>query len=396
MSDLSPPNKQTENELTAKMSKGFSFRRMWGLMKKEFIQLKRDRMTVGMLIGIPFMQLMLFGFAINMDPQKLPTYLVQADDSVFARSYLKSLENTGYFDFKGRLESVLEIDSLFKKGEALFVITIPEDFSARLVRGDRPAVLIEVDATDPIAAQRAITAATNASLTSLSHDLKGPLAHLKGKEGPFEVRVHRRFNPENITQYNTVPGIVGVILTMTLVMVTSFALARERERGTLENLYAMPLKPLEVMLGKILPFIIGAYVQLTVVLVLAKLLFDIPMLGSFWVLSIGLVLFIMANLAVGFTFSTIAKNQLQAMQMSIFFFLPSILLSGFMFPFAGMPGWAQALGSGLPLTHFLRIIRGVLLKDASFVDIWPHLWPLMIILSVVSLIALKRYKATLD
>lgn len=391
MSELS-----SENVQNAKMSKGFSFRRMWGLVQKEFIQLKRDRMTVGMLIGIPFMQLMLFGFAINMDPQKLPTYVVQADDSVFARSYLKSLENTGYFDFIGQITDRAEVDKVLKSGEALFVITIPEDFSRKLVRGERPQVLIEVDATDTIAAQRAISAATSTPLSALTHDLKGPLAHLQGKAGPFDVRVHRRFNPENITQYNTVPGIVGVILTMTLVMITSFSLARERERGTLENLYAMPLRPLEVMLGKLLPFIIGAYVQLTIVLILAKLVFDIPMLGSFWVLSLGLVLFIMANLAVGFTFSTIAKTQLQAVQMSTFFFLPSILLSGFMFPFAGMPGWAQTLGSGLPMTHFLRIIRGVLLKDAGLVDIWPHLWPLMIILSVVSLIALKRYKATLD
>lgn len=373
----------------------FAWSRILGLIRKEFIQLKRDRMTFAMLIGIPFMQLMLFGYAINADPKHLPTAVVMADDGPLVRTFLKSLENTGYFDFTVEANSYEEAAYLMKSGEVMYIVTIPEDFSKGVVRGDSPQVLLEVDATDPIASSGAMAAASQVAATSLNHDLKGVLK-AEPRAPPFELVMHRQFNPENLTHYNTVPGLIGIILTMTLVMITALSLARERERGTLENLYAMPLKPAEVMIGKIIPFVIGASIQVMIVLAAAKVLFDVPMFGSFALLAICLVLFIVVNLAIGFTFSTVAKNQLQAMQMTMFFFLPSILLSGFVFPFLGMPQWAQFFGSMLPMTYFLRIIRGIMLKGAEFPEVWPHIWPLLIILAVATFVAMKRYKATLD
>lgn len=373
----------------------FSWSRIYGLVRKEFIQLKRDRMTFAMLVGIPFMQLMLFGYAINADPKHLPTAVVMADDGPLVRTFLKSLENTGYFDFTVEVDSYEEAAYLMKSGEVMYIVTIPEDFSKGVVRGDSPQVLLEVDATDPIASSGAMSAAAQVAATSLNHDLKGVLK-FEPRAPPFELVMHRQFNPENLTHYNTVPGLIGIILTMTLVMITALSLARERERGTLENLYAMPLKPVEVMIGKIVPFVVGATIQVTVVLAAARVLFEVPMFGSFALLAICLVLFIVVNLAIGFTFSTVATNQLQAMQMSMFFFLPSILLSGFVFPFLGMPYWAQFFGSMLPMTYFLRIIRGIMLKGAEFAEIWPHIWPLLIILAVATFVAMKRYKATLD
>jgi ABC-2 type transport system permease protein len=375
---------------------GFSITRIFGLVAKEFIQLKRDRLTLAMLAAVPLMQLLLFGYAINADPKGLPAAVVRAEDSVFARSYVAALENTGYFEFTHTPATEEEADYLLRTGEVLFIVTIPFDFERRLVRGERPAILIETDGTDPIASGGALNAARGVLGRVWRQDFDGPLAYLQSPEGPVELRIHRRYNPENITQYNTVPGLIGVIMTMTLVMIMSSTMARERERGTLENLYAMPLKPLEVMIGKVVPFIVGASLQAIIVLGLAKLMFDIPILGSAGLLSVAIILFIVVNLAIGFTFSTIAETQLQAMQMSTFFFLPSILLSGFMFPFKGMPDWAQFIGEGLPITYFLRIIRGILLKDMEAGIVLYHMVPLFIILVVVSTIAMIRYKATLD
>lgn len=373
----------------------FSWSRIYGLIRKEFIQLKRDRMTFAMLVGIPFMQLMLFGYAINADPKHLPTAVVMADDGPYVRTFLKALENTGYFDFTVEADSYEEAANLMRTGEVMYIVTIPTDFTKGLVRGESPKVLLEVDATDPIASSGAMAAASQVISNALDHDLKGVLG-VEARAPPIDLVMHRQFNPENLTHYNTVPGLIGIILTMTLVMITALSLARERERGTLENLYAMPLKPAEVMLGKIIPFVIGATIQVTIVLAAARVLFEVPMFGSFALLAICLVLFIVVNLAIGFTFSTVAKNQLQAMQMTMFFFLPSILLSGFVFPFLGMPYWAQFFGSMLPMTYFLRIIRGIMLKGAEFADVWPHIWPLLIILGVATFVAMKRYKATLD
>jgi ABC-2 type transport system permease protein len=373
-----------------------SWSRFWAVLIKEFIQMRRDRLTFGMMIGVPLLQLVLFGYAINTDPKQLPTALLVADHSVFARSLVRALENSGYFEVVTRAESEAEAGELLLRGDVQFVVSIPEGFARDLLRGERPAVLVEADATDPVATGNALAALATLSRTALAHDLKGPLASLTAPMPPFELRVHRRYNPEGATEYNIVPGLIGTILTMTMVMMTSIAVTRERERGTMENLLSMPVRPLEVMLGKIVPFIVVGYVQVAVILLAGTVLFGVPVLGSLWLLSIALVLFIAANLAVGFTFSTLAQNQLQAMQMTFFFFLPSLLLSGFLFPFRGMPDWAQALGSLFPLTHFLRIVRGILLKGSGWTEIAPELWPIALFTLVAGVIALHRYRDTLD
>ena len=378
------------------MNMQFSIARFTAVMVKEFVQMKRDRLTFAMMVGIPILQLILFGFAINADPRALPTAVRVADHSEFVRSFLNAVENSGYFRIVRRVETEAEAERVLATGEVQFVLTVPENFSRKLVRGERPVLLVDADATDPAATSNAIAALSSLNQSALDRDLRGPLASLRNDPPPFEVRVHRRYNPEGITQYNIVPGLIGTILTMTMVIMTSLGMTRERERGTMENLLATPVRPLEVMAGKIMPFIIVGYVQVTVILIAAKLLFGVPMIGSLALLSLALILFIAANLAVGFTFSTLAKNQLQAMQMAFFFFLPSILLSGFMFPFRGMPEWAQWIGSALPLTHFLRVLRGILLKGSELADILPHLWPIGAFLVVAAAIALYRYRETLD
>jgi ABC-2 type transport system permease protein len=374
----------------------FSWSRFWAVLLKEFVQMRRDRLTFAMMVGIPILQLILFGFAINADPKALPTAVLVADNSIFARSFVSALEHSGYFRIVLNLSSAAQAERALAEGDVQFVLTIPEGFSRKLVRGERPVVLVEADATDPAATSNALAALLNLNQTALNRDLQGPLAHLQGTPPAFEVRVHRRYNPENITQYNIVPGLIGTILTMTMVMMTALAMTRERERGTMENLLATPVRPIEVMAGKIVPYIVVGYVQMAIILLAAKLLFSVPMVGSLILLSVALILFIAANLAVGFTFSTLARNQLQAMQMAFFFFLPSILLSGFMFPFRGMPDWAQWLGEVLPLTHFLRVLRGILLKGNGLPEIAPELWPIGLFLLVAATIALLRYRETLD
>ncbi|MBC8022336.1 MAG: ABC transporter permease [Burkholderiales bacterium] len=374
----------------------FAFHRFIAVLRKEFVQMRRDRLTFAMMIGVPVIQLVLFGFAINMDPKALPAAVVSAESSPFTRSLVRALENTGYFKIVAAPATVDEADRLLALGKVQFVLQIPEDFSRKVQRGERAVVLVEADATDPAATSNALAALQQIGVTGLDHDLTGSLSRLKAQPPPFEIRVHRRYNPEGVTQYNIVPGLMGVVLTMTMVMMTSIAMTRERERGTMENLLATPVRPLEVMLGKIVPYILVGYVQVVVILVAARFLFQVPMVGSLVLLSTVLILFIATNLAIGFTFSTLAKSQMQAMQMTMFFFLPSMLLSGFMFPFRGMPEWAQVLGEALPLTHFLRIVRGILLKGTGMGEIAPHVWPLALILLVVSALALKRYQRTLD
>jgi ABC-2 type transport system permease protein len=374
----------------------FTWPRFLAVLIKEFVQMRRDRLTFAMMIGVPIMQLVLFGYAINSDPKALPTAVIAAESSPFARSFVRALENTGYYRVVAQPRTVDEADELLAMGKVQFVLNIPEDFSRRLQRGERPVVLVEADASDPSATGNAVAALQALNLHALDNDLTGGLAAQKAGPPPFEVRVHRRYNPEGITQYNIVPGLMGVVLTMTMIMMTSIAMTRERERGTMENLLATPVTPFEVMLGKIVPYILVGYVQVVVILAAARYLFGVPMVGSLALLSLVLVLFIAANLAIGFTFSTIAKTQMQAMQMTMFFFLPSMLLSGFMFPFRGMPGWAQVLGEVFPLTHFLRIVRGIMLKGSSALDILPSVWPLALILLVVSAAAMKRYNRTLD
>ncbi|HTO48419.1 MAG TPA: ABC transporter permease [Burkholderiales bacterium] len=375
---------------------GFSWRRFVAVLAKEFVQMRRDRVTFAMMVGIPIMQLILFGFAINSDPKNLPTAVLDADPSVFSRSFIRAMENSGYFRVTRVVKTDVEGGRLLETGQVQFLVTVPQDFSRKLQRGERPVLLVEADASDPAATSNALTALINLNQTALDYDLRGVLATLKGGPPPFELRVQPRYNPERVTQYNIVPGLIGVVLTMTMVIMTSLSVTRERERGTMENLLATPVTPVEVMAGKILPFIIVGYTQVTIILAAARFLFDVPMVGSLTLLSAASVLFIAANLAVGFTFSTVAGNQLQAMQMAVFFFLPSILLSGFMFPFRGMPVWAQWLGEVLPLTHFLRIVRGILLKGNEAAEIVPELWPIAAFLLGAAAIALLRYRTTLD
>ncbi len=374
----------------------FTLHRLWAIVLKEFIQMKRDRVTFGMMVGIPLMQLMLFGFAINSDPKHLPTALRAADQGPFARTLVAALSTSGYFTLTHEAATEAEAHRLLQLGEVQFVINIPEDFSRRLLRGERPSLLIEADATDPSATGPALNAVRAIADHVLDRDLTGPLARLRAKAGPIDLQLHAHYNPENITQYNVVPGLMGVVLTMTMVIITALAITRERERGTMENLLSTPVRPFEVMLGKILPYIVVGYIQVTLILVASHFVFHVPMIGSLLLLYAVSLLFIAANLAMGITFSTLAKNQLQAVQMAFFFFLPSILLSGFMFPFRGMPEWAQWVGSVLPNTHYLRIVRGILLKGNGLTEIAPHLWPLLAFLVVAMAIGVKRYRQTLD
>ena len=374
----------------------FTLHRFWAVVLKEFIQMKRDRATFAMMVGIPLIQLTLFGYAINSDPQHLPTAIRAADQGPFARTLVQALRTSDYFVLVRETASEAEAQRLLQLGEVQFVINLPEDFSRQLLRGERPTVLIEADATDPAATGPALSAVRAIANSVLNRDLIGPLARLRAKDGPVDFSIHAHYNPENITQYNVVPGLMGVVLTMTMVIITSLAITRERERGTMENLLATPVRPFEVMVGKILPYIVVGYIQVTLILVAARLLFNVPMVGSVVLLYAVALPFIAANLAMGITFSTLAKNQLQAVQMAVFFFLPSILLTGFMFPFRGMPEWAQWAGSCLPNTHFLRIVRGVLLKGNGLAEITPELWPIALFLVVAMTVAVKRYRQTLD
>lgn len=374
----------------------FAFHRFWAVVLKEFVQMRRDRLTFAMMIGIPLIQLTLFGFAINSDPKHLPAVLINADQGPFGRSLIAALQHSEYLTFAEGTVTEVEARDLLQRGEVQFVVSIPEGFSRQLIRGQRPAVLVEADATDPAATGPAVAAIRVLAESALDPDLTGPLSRLRGRPGPMEVRLHAHYNPENITQYNVVPGLMGVVLTMTMIIITALAITRERERGTMENLLATPTRPLEVMAGKILPYILVGYVQVTLILLAARYLFQVPMVGNLVLVYAVVLLFIAANLAVGITFSTLAANQLQAMQLAFFFFLPSILLSGFMFPFRGMPIWAQHIGSCLPLTHFLRIVRGILLKGSGVVEIAPELWPLALFFVVSMAVGLKLYRQTLD
>ncbi len=374
----------------------FSPARCWAVVVKEFIQMRRDRLTFGMMIGIPLLQLVLFGLAINSDPRHLPAAVILADDGPEGRTLLNAIRNSSYFDFVRELKTEDEGRDALARGEVLFVIDIPVNFSRDFLRVDRPVLLVEADATDPAATRNAIGSLNVLVDSALKNDLKGQLAFLTRPDGPIEVRVHAKYNPEAITQYNIVPGLMGVVLTLTMILITGLAITREQERGTMENLLSMPTRPFEVLLGKIVPYIAVGYIQVALILLASRFLFDVPMAGDLILLLTATLLFIVANLAVGVTFSTLAKNQLQAMQMTFFFFLPSILLSGFMFPFRGMPGWAQALGEVLPLTHFLRVVRGIMLKGNGVMDVAPELWPLALFAAVVLVLAVFRYRQTLD
>lgn len=369
--------------------------RILAVLVKEFIQLTRDRLTYALILAMPVVQLLLFGYAINNDPHHLPTAVLVQDHGVFARSTLGAIERSGYFDITETARTPAELDRAMALGRVQFAITIPADFSRRVVRGDRAQILVEADAADPSATGSAIAALSALPQEALKHDLTGALA-ARPTAAPFEIVIHRRYNPEAISAYNIVPGLLGVILSMTLVMMTALGVTREYERGTMESLLATPVKPLEVMIGKLAPYVLVGLIQTVVILVLARVLFDVPFSGGWGALLSGILLFIVGSLALGFLISTVARNQLQAMQMSVFYIFPSLLLSGFMFPFRGMPVWAQIIGDVIPVTHFLRIVRGALLKGLGFADLWQSLGTLMLFVIIVVSLAMARYRTTLD
>lgn len=384
--------KQRLQNFSQALSFTFSFSRWFGILLKEFIQLKRDRLTFGMIVGIPIIQLLLFGFAINSDPKHLPTAIVMADPGPFARSYVAAMQNSDYFKIVGSVDEK-EANALLDRSQVQFVVTFPPGFHRDLVRGKAPTLLVEADATDPMAAGGAISVLNRLGLEVFAPDLPGLE---KTATPPLDLRVHRRYNPEGLTSYNVVPGLLGVILTMTMVLMTGLAMTRERERGTFENLLATPATPVEVMTGKIVPYILIGLIQVTLILLAARFIFDVPMHGNLLLLYAVVLLFICANLTLGITFSSIARNQLQAMQMTFFFFLPSMLLSGFMFPFRGMPEWAQVVGNVLPLTHFLVLVRGILLKGNGIDMVWSSVWPILAFIAVVLGIGLRTFRRTLD
>jgi ABC-2 type transport system permease protein len=374
----------------------FSFARFRAVLFKEFIQMRRDRITFAMMIGVPIMQLLLFGYAINSDPRHLPTLVEMADEGPASRAILMGMQTSGYFDFGGIVTSAEEGDRALRDGTASFVVVIPPNFERDVVRGRSPDILLAADASDPAAAGGAVAAIGGIVNTAISETLSGALTYAASSRPPFSVVVHRQFNPEGQTSTNIVPGLLAIILSMTMVMITAVAIVRETERGTMETLISTPVRPGEVMLGKIAPYVFVGYVQTGVFLAAARILFDVPFLGSPFAFFVGFNLYIIVNLALGFLISTIARSQMQAMQISFFTLLPTILLSGFMFPFAGMPGWAQAIGSAIPATHFLRLVRKVMLKGAEMADIATDLWRIGLIMAVIVLIALRRYRQTLD
>jgi ABC-2 type transport system permease protein len=387
MTHLLPP----AQEARRLPGEGF-WRKTWAMFVKEFIQLKRDRVSFAMIIMIPLMQLLLFGYAINTTPRNLPTAVLMQESSDLSRSILAALENTKYFRVTHLPRSEAEVDQLLASGDVLFAIEFPANFERSVRRGDKPAMLVIADATDPVASGTALSALSEVLQTSLSHDRDVP----NRPEMPFEIRTHARYNPAALTQLNIVPGLVGTILTMTMLIFTALSVTREIERGTMENLLSMPITPVEIMLGKIIPYVFVGVVQASMIISIGVLLFGVPILGNVAMLALLSTLFIATNLSIGYTFSTIAQNQLQAMQMSMMFFLPNILLSGFMFPFAGMPIWAQYIGEALPLTHFLRIVRSIMLKGSNLSDLRYDAIAMFVLMLVAMTIAVTRFRRTLD
>jgi ABC-2 type transport system permease protein len=373
-----------------------NWNRLLAMITKEFIQMLRDKATLGMIIGIPLIQLVMFGFAINTNPHHLPTAIVNPDNTDLSRRILASLEHSTYFKFLSPNSSEAEAHWLIKTGQVQFAIHFPVNFSRDLIRGEHPQLLLEADASDPAATGRAVSVFNDLAFLSLNEELKGALSPLKVQPPPYQPIVHAMYNPLAITAYNIVPGLLGVVLTMTMVVVTALIITREHERGTMETLLATPLTPIEVMAGKLIPYIVVGFIQVLLILLMAKILFSVPTQGSIVLLLIFTLPFIAANLSMGLTFSTIASNQLQAVQSAMFFFLPSILLSGFMFPFRGMPDWAQWIGSILPLSHYLIIVRGILLKGNGFFETWHQVIPIILFMCVVLFIGFKRYRQTLD
>lgn len=374
--------------------KGNGFwRKIGAVLIKEFIQLRRDRVSFAMIIMVPLVQLMLFGYAINTNPRNLPTAVLFQEHNDLTRSVLAALQNTRYFKVTEFPRNEGELDKLLASGKVLFAVEIPANFERAVRRGDKPSMWVAADATDPVAAGSALGALGMAVQTALMHDRAVPDAQ---PQMPFEIRTHARYNPAGQTQLNIVPGLVGTILTMTMLVFTALSVTREIERGTMETLLSMPITPIEIMFGKIIPYVFVGFAQASLIIFLGVFLFGVPLIGNLAVLAALSTLFIACNLATGYTFSTVAQNQLQAMQMTLMYFLPNILLSGFMFPFAGMPVWAQWVGEALPLTHYLRIVRSIMLKGSSVSDLRYDAAAMFVLMVIAMSIAIMRFRRTLD
>jgi ABC-2 type transport system permease protein len=368
------------------------WRRVTAMILKEFIQLRRDRVTFATIVTIPLMQLVLFGYAINNQPRNLPTAVLLQESSDVGRSILKALENTKYFKVTHRLSDETEFDRALASGEVLFAVEIPRGFERALRRGDRPALLVAADATDPVATSSALAALNNVIQTALRNDRAIPSSGLP----PFEIRQHARYNPAASSQLNIVPGLMGTILTLTMLIFTALSVTREVERGTMENLLSMPITPFEIMLGKIAPYVLIGFLQAALIVGAGYVLFEVPVRGDLVLLALLTTLFVATNLAIGYTFSTLAQNQLQAIQMAMMFFLPNMLLSGFVFPFLGMPLWAQWFSEWLPLTHFIRIVRAIMLKGSTLEDLQYDALALVGLMAIAMIIAVTRFRRTLD
>jgi len=374
--------------------RGGAFRRFWAMTVKEFIQMTRDRLTLATMVMIPIMQLFLFGFAINTTPHNLPTAVLMRENSDVGRSILAALENTDFFRIETVITRAEDMDELLKSGRVLFVVEIPEGFERSLRRGETPSLLVAADATDPVASSSALGTLAGIVSTALTNDRQ--IEFSEPTRPAFSIVQHRRYNPAGSSTLNIVPGLLGTILTMTLLIFTALSVTREVERGTMENLLSMPIRPLEIMFGKIAPYVLIGLVQALLIIAAGFLVFRVPILGDPLSLAAATALFVVTNLSIGYTFSTIATNQLQAMQMAMMFFLPNILLSGFMFPFAGMPNWAQRIGEALPLTHYIRIVRAVMLKGANIETLAYDTGALAVLMAVAMLIAVRRFRRTLD
>jgi len=372
---------------------GISLKRLYSLLRKEWIQVRRDRMTLRIIVALPILQLFLFGYAINTNPHHLPTGLLISEPSKYERTIVGALQNTGYYDIQ-LYASESQAEQALAAGDVLFVINVPPNFDRSVDRGEQPAILVDADATDPTAIGYA-TAALGAVVGSLNRDLP-PGRQTQTVNAPFQFVVHARYNPEQLTVLNVVPGLICIVLTMSTLLITTLSITRERERGTMENLMAMPVRPIEIMIAKIVPYVVIGYVQTILILVIAAAVFNLPIRGSVVLLLLALGLFVASNLALGLAFSTVSANQMQAQQLAQFTLMPSFMLSGFMFPFRGMPVWAQWLGEIFPTTHAMRIVRGVLLKGNGVEALAQDLWPIALFTLVVIAVAVWSYRETLD
>ncbi|MGH7521654.1 MAG: ABC transporter permease [Gemmatimonadales bacterium] len=367
-------------------------RRFGPMFRKEFIQMRRDRLTLGIMVGIPVIQLMLFGFAIQTDVRHIPTVVLDESRTPASRDAIAAFENTGNFRIVAHVNGRDALDAWIARGDAQAGIAIPHDFPRDLARGTTATIQVIVDASDPLSSQAALAAAAGvAQVRNLA--ILSAAAH---RDLPLETRVRPRYNPGLRSPNYIVPGLVGVILTITLVLVTAMAIVRERERGTLEQLIVTPITKTELMLGKIAPYVGVGLIQMTTVLLLGRFVFDVPLTGNVLLLYAVALIFIVASLALGLFVSTLVRTQQQAMQASFFFVLPNILLSGFMFPRQAMPEVFQWIGALLPLTHFLKVLRGILLKGVGVAELWQEMGVLLLFATVLIALSVRRFQKTLD